>query len=1299
MFKHLMKPRTRSGMTLIELMVVMGIMGVLFAAVYMFFVKGTEQFHFSRRQNQLATSGKLALESISDVILWAGYMPNGGWTEEEWKPVELATTGSFHFYADFEGDESLDGNDYKQIFRDAYDVVHITDSTGMDRTAGTQIVDLQFNYLDEEGNFLAKPLDEVDRKAVRHVVVKITLEDTYMGDVYQTVMQTIITPRNLGVYHNFDPLFYMPPPPDAKIVVNVDGDSTLHAPTADQDRLLNLLDDWGFTLVDLTDDELEFYNYDSSGVDLVILREMPGGQDHSAITPALISIQVPIIALDPDDANNVFAMGDVTGEVAGGICTMNKVVTDHPIHDGLPEPFEIYKVSLGTQITTLTNFTLDTQLITGFNGDSVSGVSVIFEDSVPLRRIHYCAPNFVNYSADGEKFLYNVILWALPEEVHPPLGEEINVEDFEGDSPGDVPVVLWEDDLEDGVLIPDSIPLYNDFGLGSKDMLWTFQSTGSGEITRLADLSLRMHNTITGGFARNIAATSVDLAAYNAFSDDLYITVNSWKGSSEIINPEDGVFLISQSGSIDTLLSEDFETLAMGNGDVEFWGDLYGRHRIHSPQPAWNNSTTFATLDSRVNGHLSRSRMLIEVDTSTLTDGSPITVIYRMTDHGDESHSFSSSDNSGDYIGWSLGNGITDAVEDYQNLDPGDLTNGQWNTYSYTFVPSGSMPSKLYIIFSQHDNYTATSATGTDGISFDDIVVLADNTTLDLSRIGVPSGSANWQRIAVDLDGAAITNSVPFSADFGIALSQYGMGPWPSYGMLWRRFELGVIEQRYTLPGWHHEAVTTGETDDWFLESFAGNHKWTLHANDPSHYSNSTDCWLETPQIIVPSGTQDAVFSFTHSVSLESGYDFGWIEASIDGGISWNVLDCAAYNGTYSGHSAFTGTIGTSTVNIPLDLFVGTNVRFRFVFHSDGSVVQSGWTLDNFEATGTVSGVVVQSIGFKPSVSGGSWYFNEVDVYLGSTTEDTFSDDGEWDKSTLTYFGTYEVAPTASEWVTIDLNDDFVLPASGNLVVKLEMMQTSPFSGYSWFAGYHPDAARRAVSDSGDPSYLTLVSMRPAFMINTLSHGPRYVDDDSTALVDLMPLSYGNMYSDFEGIYTLSELGFGGETTWITGGTANDWEVGAPLYVPDIDPALTPANENRIAGTDLTDDGLYMPNEWGWMRSGAYEMSDASFYDSVSVSFDRCLRLASNDYAFVQMAFTTSEEPPTQESEWVTVKECHYNDDQWEVEVIPLTYYFEEARISGKTHYFIRFVLDSGPFVELGGWNIDNVGFYGRFAE
>ena len=902
-----MKKRSNnSGMSLIELMIVIGILGVLFAAVYMFFVKGTEQFNFARRQNELATTGRLALEAITDEIRYAGYMPYGGWNEDQWHPVEVASDTQFEFYADLDGNSILSDTDHRNIFGDtSLNVARITDDASLNRIVGDQIIEVSFNYFNSQGDLLSEPLSSGDMDAVRHIGVKLTLQDTYMGDVYQTVMQTVVTPMNLGVQHNFDPLFYLPQQTPGTIIENI-ADSI----TVDQQALYSKLEGWGHEVYMLTDDELLTFDYDSIEIDLVILRDIPGSFYHSTMVLFLQSLPIPIIVLDPNDAVEVFNMAGDCYQVTGTICPMKKIIVNHTIHQAVPylNPsglfFDIYDSDTTGVVTVLDSLHtgLNVKLVTAFVGtglDTLSGVSVMNEDLPSARRIHYCAPQFSLHSAkEGDPFLYWVILWGFGSMGSgPPLGDEITMETFEGDSPGDLNLTLWEDDLEGGMMLPDSTAIYTDFITGgTPEMLWNTISTGSGQITRLGDNTLETDRLVSGAFDRNIAAASVDLSAYSELSDDIYITVDSWKGNNETINAEDGVFLFSSSGSTTELVSEDFETLVLGNGDVEFWGDLYGRHRIHSP--GWNNSTSFVTLDTRIDGNYGRARMIIEVDTSTLPSGTPITVYFRMSDHQDENNSYNSSTKSGDYVGWSLGNDIDDDIEDYMLLSPQSYTNGQWYDREYTFTPPGVMPSTIYVIFSQYDNETATSATASDGISFDDVLILADNTSLSLDRVGVPSSGSDWQRIGVDLDDEAIALSAPFTSDYGIALSQYGLGPWDTYGMHWRDFEIGTIEEVYSLPGWDHGPVTTGGIDDWLLESVGGDHRWTLHANDPNHYSNSTDCWLETPEFSIPAGATNAELSFNHQYFFEAGADYGWIEVSSNGGATWQPFETVYYNAT-----------------------------------------------------------------------------------------------------------------------------------------------------------------------------------------------------------------------------------------------------------------------------------------------------------------------------------------------------------------------------------------------------------------
>ena len=351
--------------------------------------------------------------------------------------------------------------------------------------------------------------------------------------------------------------------------------------------------------------------------------------------------------------------------------------------------------------------------------------------------------------------------------------------------------------------------------------------------------------------------------------------------------------------------------------------------------------------------------------------------------------------------------------------------------------------------------------------------------------------------------------------------------------MHWRNVELGYIDEYYSLPGWFHGPVVTAGIDDWLLEDISGNHKWTLHANDPANYSNNTDCWLETPEFSVPAGAEDAVLSFSHSFSFETNYDFGWIMISTNGGTSWTVADAAGYNTSYGGHEAYSGTIGTTTEEIDLTPYAGQSVRFRFMLHSDYSIVRSGWILDNFEATATVTGITIQSIGFKPTVPAGSWYFNQVEVWLEAVPEVVLPGDGEWNKGEMVYAGSYTVMPpTMGDWAVIDLNEPFILSETNNLLVKIEMSQTGPSPGYSWTAAEHASMSRWATSSSGDPSNLTISDVRPSFMINTLSHGQRLVDSDSTNSSIVMPLAFNSLYGDFEAIYLMTDFGFSTGVTW-----------------------------------------------------------------------------------------------------------------------------------------------------------------------
>ena len=133
-----------------------------------------------------------------------------------------------------------------------------------------------------------------------------------------------------------------------------------------------------------------------------------------------------------------------------------------------------------------------------------------------------------------------------------------------------------------------------------------------------------------------------------------------------------------------------------------------------------------------------------------------------------------------------------------------------------------------------------------------------------------------------------------------------------------------------------------------------------------------TDKLLTTPAVTI--SVPNAVLSFQHTFSLESGFDGGVVEASLDNGTTWNDVTSGTVGGTFTlnpytstistgfsspigGRMAFSGanaggfgTYITSTVQFGAALN-GQNVRFRFRMASDTTVGGTGWRVDNVQVT------------------------------------------------------------------------------------------------------------------------------------------------------------------------------------------------------------------------------------------------------------------------------------------------------------------------------------------------------------
>ncbi len=134
-----------------------------------------------------------------------------------------------------------------------------------------------------------------------------------------------------------------------------------------------------------------------------------------------------------------------------------------------------------------------------------------------------------------------------------------------------------------------------------------------------------------------------------------------------------------------------------------------------------------------------------------------------------------------------------------------------------------------------------------------------------------------------------------------------------------------------------------------------------LFIDDPAVVS---DKQITTPAFVPGTGAR---VSFSHNYNLESGFDGGVLEISINGGAFNDIISAGgsfvagAYSGSVStcctnplsGRNAWTGSSGgyiTTTVNLPPGA-AGQSVVLKFRMGSDFSVSSTGWRVDNFTVT------------------------------------------------------------------------------------------------------------------------------------------------------------------------------------------------------------------------------------------------------------------------------------------------------------------------------------------------------------
>ena len=136
--------------------------------------------------------------------------------------------------------------------------------------------------------------------------------------------------------------------------------------------------------------------------------------------------------------------------------------------------------------------------------------------------------------------------------------------------------------------------------------------------------------------------------------------------------------------------------------------------------------------------------------------------------------------------------------------------------------------------------------------------------------------------------------------------------------------------------GW----ITGGNENSWAVsseDSHSPDHAW--NDSPGSNYPNNAESYVQSPTYDL-SGKREPRFSIWVKYDLESGYDYVYLDYSLDGGASWSIDSqaLATFNGRQDWHQV--------SIEAPV-LEDQPNIALRFRLVTDGGVTYDGIYIDN----------------------------------------------------------------------------------------------------------------------------------------------------------------------------------------------------------------------------------------------------------------------------------------------------------------------------------------------------------------
>ncbi|OMP68831.1 serine protease, partial [Agrobacterium tumefaciens] len=257
--------------------------------------------------------------------------------------------------------------------------------------------------------------------------------------------------------------------------------------------------------------------------------------------------------------------------------------------------------------------------------------------------------------------------------------------------------------------------------------------------------------------------------------------------------------------------------------------------------------------------------------------------------------------------------------------------------------------------------------------------------------------------------------------------------------------------------------------------------------------------------------------TFNHWYEIEGGYDYGYVEASSNGGSTWSELGKFSHN---SNGKQWT------PVFYDLDAWKGNEVQFRFRLTSDNSVVKTGWYIDDFRIIGVAPRTVTEDTAVEPQSDKPKPVYDSPWYKISRTDKYEFNQRSQQQTEAVKP-GTGEVTPQS-------------LPASATVTV-LETgrsVRTDPATGKYSFShvagdytlkaeayGYYPRTEAVTITDGG--------SAKANFNLQAIPQGQvkGIVTDERTgepisgaAVVVLEDARVGDVRTGEDGSFTLDVL-------------------------------------------------------------------------------------------------------------------------------------------------------------------------------